>query len=1063
MKRNLLLLLGHFFISVAGLRAQMIYNQKNTTQNVYNLQYSSALPTRVMEYSTDQAGTILERRLETLPENGLPAMKVRTLNDLYEEIPYVNTPPFNSLFDNGLFGFQNCGDAGTLLFGTEVSLKIIQDKFGWSGIDNLGENGKPVVWNVVAPKTPAFNTSVNYSPEAKEFYYVTDGTEPEKILKIDAVCHEMVHAIMHTKIGSATLEGVDPCSERKVLEEALGDIIGLYVLNEYEQNSPAFYQWTWSQGTAYPGRPFENPNAINLPDTYYGNFFANSCPADGNYLKHKNATVVDHFYYLLAAGTTGTETNDLGYAYAFNGIGVNKAVQIVWKCIDYLSVKSTFADLKKATLTAAEQLYGLHSTEYLAVMDAWCAVGICDNNLGPFSMSPAHATNSVEPWPGVQVNVTWEGLPVDEWEVQMATNAAFTENVQNILIKNFSVVLKPGGGSAYSGFATGYYHPGQMVYARARITKASATFCKGYNPLCVLVQQYGPAHAFVLDEKKTKFWHTVPGDSWTLNSWNNPSVEWKSVTNTQQYTLQVADDAAFSKIIYSGTTPANGNFSVQGSINANLDPDKTYYTRVRAERLNSLSITDNFGAWSDTETIKTMVPRTSVIQALKQKPGDPASAVSSMGFWVNWQPYPGSTHYIVQVADDNAFANIVRTQTVQGNASAVEVLLPPVADQTNLFVRVLPQQGAAFGICDNVWRVRTDKNATVPLMKTPADGSAFPFQAFLGTFTWNGGTLNLNLVDHFEVHFTEKTSNLTSIFMTQGKVFDILLKDPLLYDDKQGFKVRVLAVNPLGAKSALSAPFNFTICPDHPGVSFPGDLGKVDPSKNFNIEWHPSAWFDPGSQFLVTIQDNGIPLPGFNNKPTTDNFMLVPAGTLTNGKSYTLTVRNSSACAGILVPSTFFHAIGAGGSNQPQPPKLVNFTIDLKGFRNDPDGTVIPPAWGTSNFVLDVKLIDPDGNILALVDPNGNQVTQLDVDSENSGILLKADNRPQGQYKVRLTLSKIFDLLLYYPLDQPRFSVSLNGQLVSNHVITIDPFDPDSAFNEWKEGFQFPDIIVEVK
>jgi hypothetical protein len=1067
MKRKLLLLVCYLvclLITSAFVKAQPIYNQKNITQDVLTEHYDNSKPVRVMEYSTDPGGNIIERRLEILPENDLPSARVRIINELFEEIPFVNQPPFDAFFENGLFDFQYCVDAATLLFGTEVALKVIKDKFGWLGLDNQAVNGKTIIWNIVKPGKSSFVASPSYNPTAKEFLFRTDGTEPEKINHIEVIGHELVHGIIDAKVGNALLQNVSLCSERRVLEEALADIIGLYILNEYEQNSPAFYNWTHGKGFIVPGRSFDNPNSKQQPDTYFGNYYANVCPMGGDFPEHQNATVIDHWYYLLAAGTTGTETNDLGYSYKLNGIGVNKAIQIVWKCLDLLTAKTDFQELKQATLTITKQLYGLHSTEYLAVMDAWCAVGICENNLSLFSMSPAHGATGIEPWPGVNVNVIWEGLPVDEWEVEMATNAAFTENVQNVLIKNFSVVIKPGGGSAYSGFATGYYRPGERIYARARITKAGANFCKGYNPLCVLYQQYGPAHAFVLDDNQAKFWHAIPGNSWTVNSWDDPSISWKKVTNAHQYTYEVAEDDAFTKIAYTGSTAFTGNFSESGTINTVLDIGKTYYARVRAERSNSPNLTDNFGEWSDTETVKAMTPVTSVTQGLNQKPGDPPKMVSSLGCWVTWYPYPGTSHYIIQIAGDAAFANVIRSQTVAGNLSTMEVELPAVPDLTNLFIRVLPQKGSVFGICDNTWRIKTNKNETRPAMKSPADGSVFPFNEFLAAFVWKGGTLSLNTVHHFELHITEKSSNLTSIFATQGKVFDFVVKDPSLFDDKQGFKVEVLAVNSWGAKSALSAPFNYSVCPDHPGISFPGDLGKVDPTKAFNIEWYPSGWFDVGSQYLVTILDGQNPLPGFNNKPTTNNLMAVPAGTLVNGKSYVVTVKNSSSCPGIFLPETFFNAVGAGGANQPQPPKLVNFNIELKGFRNDPDGTKFPPEFGTSNYVLGIELIDPDGNPLALVDPNLNQVTQLDVDSENSGVIMVGNNKPEGKYKLRLKMLNIFDPLLYYPFDQPRFSVFLNGKpIVNPHVITANLFDPDSPFNEWKPNFQFADIILDVK
>ncbi|MET7253797.1 M4 family metallopeptidase [Dyadobacter fermentans] len=1068
MKRKLLLLgccLLGFWIGASWVNAQPIYNQKNVTQDALTTHYDDSKPLRVMEYSTDQAGTIIRRQLEVLPENDLPSIKVSRLDENLTVFPFVNAPPFDALFDDGAPDFKIAETAATLLHGTEVSLNVIKDKFGWIGIDNQAVNGKPIIWNVVETVNPNSIPAPKYGPVQQEFFLFANGDELEKVTRIEAVCHEIVHAIIHSKVGNATLVGIDPCGERNVLEESIGDIIGLYVLNEYEQNSPALYQWTWSKGLIYQGRPFDNPNNFNLPDTYYGNFYASTCPIAGNFPEHQNATVIDHWYYLLAAGTTGTETNDLGYSYHLNGIGVNKAIQIVWKCIDFLDLKSNFKDLKSATLKAAEQLYGLHSTEYLAAMDAWCAVGICDNNLGPFYMSPAHGATGVEPWPGVDVNVTWEGLPVDEWEVQMATNAAFTENVQNVPIKNFSVVIKPGGGSAYSGFATGHYLPGARVYARARITKAGVNFCKGYNPLCVLYQQYGPAHAFELDDKQTKFWHSVPGNSWTLNPWDTPTIEWKSVANAEQYVYEIGEDEAFSKIAFTGTMPFSGNFTESGVINTMLAPGKTYFAHIRAKRFNTPYLINNYGAWSKTEPVYASTPRTSVLQALNQKPGDPATEVSSLGFWVGWHPYSGASNYVIQIATDDAFQNIIRTKTVAGNLSTALIELPSLPDLAHLSVRVLPLKGSEAGLCDNTWRVKIKAATATPLMKAPMDGTAFPFSAFLGVFEWKAGALNMGLVDHFELHFKKKPSNVISIFPTQDASFSIGLMDASLFTNKPGFEVAVLAVGPLGAKSALSPPFSYQICADHPEVLFPGDqTGVVDATLNFIVQWK-SSLFDPNTTYLVTLKDamTGVPIPGFSNKPTTTTSMLVPAGTLTNGKKFSVSVKNAASCAGILLSENVFSAISSG-SNQPQPPKLVNFTIELKGFRNNPDGSVFPPEYGTSDYVLGIELIDPDGNLLALLDPNGNQVTELLVDSENSGVVMQAFNKPQGEYKLRLKLKNIFDPLIYYPFDQPRFSVFLDGQpIVNPHVITANFVDPNSFSHEWKIGFQFGNIILDVK
>ncbi|WP_033403044.1 M4 family metallopeptidase, partial [Dyadobacter beijingensis] len=353
MRRYLNMLLGCIswlattFVAVQG---QQIYNQHNVTQDVLTEYYDIPVPVKVMEYSTDLAGTIIERRLETLPEDGLPSVLVRSINQNSEEIQFVNQPPFNAEFDNGLFGSKYCVDAATLLFGTEITLKIIKEKFGWAGIDNNGINGKQVVWNILAPAKPSYIAAVKYNPILKEFIFPTNGTE-DKVNHIDVVAHELVHAIIDFKAVSPNAQNLNLCNERRVLEESLCDIIGLYVLNEHEQNSPALYKWTLGKTVLWEGRPFDNPHLVQMPDTYCGNHYANVCPGDGSFIEHQNATVIDHWYYLLANGTIGTETNDLGYSYHFNGIGVNKAIQIVWNCLDHLGKYTDFNGLKKASLT----------------------------------------------------------------------------------------------------------------------------------------------------------------------------------------------------------------------------------------------------------------------------------------------------------------------------------------------------------------------------------------------------------------------------------------------------------------------------------------------------------------------------------------------------------------------------------------------------------------------------------------------------------------------------------------------------------------------------------------
>jgi hypothetical protein len=266
----------------------------------------------------------------------------------------------------------------------------------------------------------------------------------------------------------------------------------------------------------------------------------------------------------------------------------------------------------------------------------------------------------------------------------------------------------------------------------------------------------------------------------------------------------------------------------------------------------------------------------------------------------------------------------------------------------------------------------------------------------------------------------------------------------------------------LGVKSVLSAPFSYNICRDHPNPKFPSD-DKIDPSKSMTITWEPSLWKEPSDNFLVTISDNNGPIAGFNNAPTIGNSMVVPAGTLANNTFFEWSVKNSASCVGIDPPKAIFSTTAAG-NNQPQPPALKNFTVELHAFRNDADANFFPPAFETSDYVLGVELFDPNGVKVPVVDGNGNPVSQLIVDSENAILAMAATMKPVGKYTLKIKMVNIFNQLEYFPFDQPRFSVFLNGQSVlSDHVITFNPLDPDSPFNEWQNNFQFADIILDVK
>lgn len=1055
-----------YFLTVLGMlpghssMSQNTYNEKNVDRTAMSF-FDGQQTFRALEYTVSpdpQSQKVY--RLQTKPENGFPEIKMQGFSQ-GSSVYFEDKAPYDDQFTDNPTPYLS-SEAVQIFSGFQRVMKVFDQRFGWKGGDGIGvvpvdirvknsfETGSYFLTYYTGEPTGGFFTFQRNLNDNKPFQTT-----------IDVLAHEMTHSILRHKTGVYTRDN-SPCSESFAIYESICNIFGIYVKNKILNSSPQNYDWLFAPQVLNLGFDTSNPKTAQFADTYNGQYYPQSCVGEKPY--HAGG-VASRWFYLLSSGFQGSQQNDLGYTYQnLNGIGIEKAIQIVWDALPALKAYSNYPAFKLFTLQTAEKLHGLNSTEYQAVEKAWCAVGVCDNNLPFFSLSPANAVSGQEPWPGVGVNFSWDDdKRIKEWEVQMSTKYDFSENLQTLKVNSFDALFKPGGGVVYVGKATGYYHPGELVYIRAKITQATADFCKSLNPLCQLYQQFSPTHAVTLNIKKTQFWHAVPTSGFVVNAWKDPSIDWKSESHAEKYTYQIASDKDFTNLAYTGTTNHTGNFTESGLIDAPLEVNQKYYVRVRPERNNSVKIINNFGAWSGIDSVITYVPPTSILQALNQKPNDPPTIVSSLGFGVDYYTTPGAFQYLVQVATDEAFSNIVRSQVAPGNKTNALVTLPNLADQTDLFVRVLPQKGVVYANCTNIWHIKTDQNATLLAMAGPDPKIPIPYKSYLGEkFLWTYGTVDPNLVAHFKLCVKEKGSGQVTYFTTPGKALEKEVLDQLMFDDHQGIEVSVLAVGPQGAESGLSPAFSYTICPDQPFPKFPGDQSTINPALPVTITWDASLWIEPGDQYLVSVLSNGIPINGFNNAPTTETFMVIPAGTLGNGKNYTYVVKNSGSCPGINAFSVLFSTI-AGGNNNPPATPLKDLDIQVIGYRNDLDFSD-PFPIETSDYQLGVVVKDPDGKIVQIVDGNGNPLTEFWVDSESSVLGLFKTGMEVGKYTLELTMLNIPQPLAYNPWDQPYFSVILNGKTVINqHFITVNPLDPASPSHEWQPNFQFSPIILDHK
>jgi Zn-dependent metalloprotease len=101
---------------------------------------------------------------------------------------------------------------------------------------------------------------------------------------------------------------------------------------------------------------------------------------------HYSSGVANHFYYLLAEGTTNgvsSPTCQAGTGRVATGTGtVSGITRAKAECIwyralsTYMTASTNYAGARTATLSAATSLFGTGSPEYNAVAAAWDAVRV---------------------------------------------------------------------------------------------------------------------------------------------------------------------------------------------------------------------------------------------------------------------------------------------------------------------------------------------------------------------------------------------------------------------------------------------------------------------------------------------------------------------------------------------------------------------------------------------------------------------------------------------------------------------------------------------------------------
>ncbi|WP_457617970.1 GEVED domain-containing protein [Lutibacter sp.] len=195
------------------------------------------------------------------------------------------------------------------------------------------------------------------------------------LTSLDVAAHEIGHAICTNTANLAYQK------ESGAMNEAFSDIWAAAV-----ESFAAPEKSIWLIGedierrtTSVSLRSMSDPKAEGQPDTYGGtNWIDPNCtPSSTNDYcgVHTNSGVLNHWFYILSVGKSGT--NDIGSVYSVTGIGIDKAAQIAFRIESvYMSANSTYADARTFGVQSAEDLYGVGSPEVIATTNAFYAVGV---------------------------------------------------------------------------------------------------------------------------------------------------------------------------------------------------------------------------------------------------------------------------------------------------------------------------------------------------------------------------------------------------------------------------------------------------------------------------------------------------------------------------------------------------------------------------------------------------------------------------------------------------------------------------------------------------------------
>lgn len=301
-------------------------------------------------------------------------------------------------------------------WGAEKTYDYWSTVHGRNSYDNAGAVIKSYVHYDVAYDNAFWDGSVMT-------YGDGSGTNFDILTSLDVAGHEIGHAVCEKTANLAYQK------ESGAMNEALSDIWGACI--EYFA-APSKSTWLIGEDIERRSghlslRSMSNPKAEGQPDTYGGTNWKNpNCSFPFSYNDycgvHTNSGVLNHWFYILSIGKSGT--NDKGKSYSVTGITIEKAAKITFRLESiYLTANSTYANARTYGIQSATDLYGAGSAEVIATTNAFYAVGVGDAYAGPTDTTA----------PSAPINLAASGT------TDTTTNLSWTASTDNVAVTGYNV------------------------------------------------------------------------------------------------------------------------------------------------------------------------------------------------------------------------------------------------------------------------------------------------------------------------------------------------------------------------------------------------------------------------------------------------------------------------------------------------------------------------------------------------------------------------------------------------------------------------------------------------